>query len=516
MKRSSTLSIGLSIAATVLSVTQVKAQTIGNWSTSRNDAGHAGVQKAETMISREKLANDFKFLWKLKLGNESGDYLSYSEPLLIFRLINSQGFKDFVIASDKQNVYAVDSELGKVLWNKHYEASPSTCGASNLPMIMEPPLVINFAARRAPGARPTPPAPPLSVGQRRVGVAAGGGGFGLKGIYVLTPDGYLHEQVITTGVDFAPPVKFVPGSIGVAKGLSLNGRTMYTSTASGCAGTKNALYAVDMSSPGYPVVNYDTKAVPQLTMMGPTQGEGLTYVVTGNGSSDTGAGIYANSVIALTPDAKVKSWYTPNGGGALRNVTPVAFTYKQKKLLLAPGKSGSFVLLDGEMPGGADHHTVIAETAAIGSSKSDTPDAIAVWQDSSGDAWVFASVQGALGSASKFGTSNGAVTHGSVVAFKIVEDGDKMSLAPQWTSADMVAPTPAVVANGLVIALAQGGSSTNAKLLVLDAATGKELYSSKSEIGTYARMAGISVGDGHVFFVTHDNTLYSFGIGIEH
>jgi hypothetical protein len=291
---------------------------------------------------------------------------------------------------------------------------------------------------------------------------------------------------------------------------------MYTSTISGCGGTKNALYAVDMSSPSYPVVNYDTKAVPQLTMMGPTQGEGLTYVVTGNGSSDPGAGVYANSVLALTPDAKVKSWYTPNGGGALRNVTPVAFTYKQKKLLLAPGKNGSFVLLDGEMPGGADHHTVIAETSTIGSSKSETPDAIAVWQDSAGDAWVFASVQGSLGSASKLGTRNGAVTHGSVVAFKIVEDGDKMSLAPQWTSADMVAPTPAVVANGLVIALAQGGASTNAKLLVLDAATGKELYSSKSEIGTYARMAGISVGDGHVFFVTHDNTLYSFGIGIEH
>ena len=48
------------------------------------------------------------------------------------------------------------------------------------------------------------------------------------------------------------------------------------------------------------------------------------------------------------------------------------------------------------------------------------------------------------------------------------------------------------------------------------AATGKELYASGSEITTYAHMSGVSVGDAHAFFTTHDGTLYSFGIGIEH
>jgi len=42
------------------------------------------------------------------------------------------------------------------------------------------------------------------------------------------------------------------------------------------------------------------------------------------------------------------------------------------------------------------------------------------------------------------------------------------------------------------------------------------LYSSGDTVTTYAHLAGVSVGDGHAFFVTHDNTLYSFGIGIEH
>jgi outer membrane protein assembly factor BamB len=198
----------------------------------------------------------------------------------------------------------------------------------------------------------------------------------------------------------------------------------------------------------------------------------------------------------------------------LRNVTPVAFTYKQKKLLIAPGKDGSLILLDGEAPGGADHHTVLAETSALGTSKSETPDALAVWQDATGVVWIFASIQGPV--SAKFATSDGSAIHGSVAAFKLEEDGGKMSLAPQWISHDMVSPAPPVIANGLVIALAQGSASTRAKLLVLDAATGKELYSSGDAIETYACMAGVSVGDGHVFFVTHDNTLYSFGIGIEH
>lgn len=507
--------MGLSVAGAVLCAAQVHAQALGNWSTNRNDAGHAGVQKNEATITKEKLTSDFKFLWKLKLGKETGDFRSYSEPLLIFRLINSQGFKDFVISSGKQDVYAVDSELGKLLWQKHYDIAPSPCGAANLAMAMEPPLTINFGARRAPGTRPPTPPPPMSVGERRIGVAAGGGGFGLKGIYVLTPDGYLHEQVITTGADYAPAVKFVPGSVGFAKGLSLGGRTMYTSTSSGCTGTKNALYAVDMSSSSYPVATYDTKAVLQLTTMGPTLGDGLAYVVTGKGTSDPSANIYANSVVALTPDAKVKAWYTPESG-ALRNVTPVTFTYKQKKLLIAPGKDGSLILLDGEAPGGAGHHTVLAETSALRTSKSETPDALAVWQDSMGATWIFASIQGPVSTSAKFGTSNGNAVHGSVVAFKLEEDGGKMSLAPQWVSHDMMSPAPPVIANGLVIALAQGSPLAHAKLLVLDAATGKELYSSGDAIGTYACMAGVSVGDGHVFFVTHDNTLYSFGIGIEH
>ena len=83
-------------------------------------------------------------------------------------------------------------------------------------------------------------------------------------------------------------------------------------------------------------------------------------------------------------------------------------------------------------------------------------------------------------------------------------------------SHDLLNPSAPRIANGVVIALSQGNASTPAKLFVLDGKTGKELFNSGSSITTYAQAAGVSIGDSHVFFTTHDNTLYSFGIGIEH
>ena len=192
----------------------------------------------------------------------------------------------------------------------------------------------------------------------------------------------------------------------------------------------------------------------------------------------------------------------------------MAFTYKTKKLIAAPGPDGTFVLLDAESLGGADHHTPMFQTEKISSAKEDIWDSLAAWQDSTGDGWVLASVSSPV--AGKFAGTNGAVKHGAVVAFRVEEKDGKMTLTPAWVSQDMVNPSAPRIANGVVIALSQGDSSTHAKLLVLDAASGKQLFTSGDSISTYAHLAGVSIGDSHVFFTTHDNTLYSFGIGIEH
>jgi outer membrane protein assembly factor BamB len=227
--------------------------------------------------------------------------------------------------------------------------------------------------------------------------------------------------------------------------------------------------------------------------------------------------VYPHSVISLDlKDLKVKDWYTPAAEGKLEGATPTAFTYKDKKLVAAPGKDGSFVLLDNASLGGVDHHTPLAETAKISKAKAGSSASLASWQDASGTAWVLASISGPVDPGTKFATTNGPATHGSIVAFKLEEQNGKTALTPSWISRDLVNPASPVIANGVVIALSQGDAATHAKLYVLDATTGKELYTSGDAIPTYAHLTGVAVGDGHAFFTTHDNTLYSFGIALEH
>jgi hypothetical protein len=496
-----------------------------DWRMTGADAGQSGSKKGELELTPDNIATNFKFLWKIKLGQPSQAARSFSEPLLAGRLINAQGFKDIVYWSSADTLYAVDSELGSLIWKKQFNA-PATksapgCEISSLSMLMEPPIVINFRARRqrAPGTPRPPDAPPAKANERRLGVAPGGGYFGFKGIYVLTADGMLHEQVMTTGADFAPPVRFLPASDASPYGLNFVDKTIYSATGRDCGGVPNGLWAIDLSSADYPVASYTTQQVRPLALTGPVvTPEGTSIIVTGAGTSDPNTGVYAGSVISVARDMKVQDWYTPAGGMASNeSVSPVTFTYKEKQLVAAPGKDGSLAILDTASLGGADHHTPLFETPPIAKpGEKHGWDGFASWQDKDGTLWVFASISAGITLNESTVKLNGPTPHGGVAAFRLDDANGKLALDPVWVSEDMINPAPPRIVNGVVIALSAGDSSTHAKLYALNAATGVELYSSKDQIPTYTQRSGVSVGDGHVFFTDYDNVLYSFGIALEH
>lgn len=518
---------GLCFAASLLCATACFAQDQrGDWPLAGSDAGQNGWQKDELGLSPESVAAKFKLLWKIKLGQAPKDGRSFSEPLLAGRLINAQGFKDIVYWSSADTLYAVDSELGSLIWKKQFndgkaevgKASPG-CGVSSLNMLMEPPVVINFAARRRrPPGTPRPPDPPVAQPtERRLGVAPGGGYFGLKGIYVLTSDGMMHEQVMTTGADFAPPVKFLPAANAGAYGLNFNSKTIFTAAGRDCGGVPNGLWAIDLTSAEYPVTHYSTEKVRPITLTGPAvTPEGTSILITGAGDSDASAGVHAGSVVLIGKDMKVEDWYTPEAGMAnYTGVTPITFAFKERQVVVAPGKDGNLVLLDAKSLGGADHHTPLYETPAVSKpGEKHGWDGFASWIEKDGTTWVLASVSAGL--SLNDGGVNGTNLHGGVVAFKVVDADGKFALKPVWVSPDMVNPTPPRVANGVVVALAGGNATAHAVLHVLNAQTGAELYSSKDEIPTYSDLSGVAVGDSHAFFTDHDNVLYSFGIGLEH
>jgi outer membrane protein assembly factor BamB len=88
-----------------------------------------------------------------------------------------------------------------------------------------------------------------------------------------------------------------------------------------------------------------------------------------------------------------------------------------------------------------------------------------------------------------------------------------------------------VIANGVVFALASGEyarqvdddgrlltsqdrieKKKNAVLYALDAKTGKVLWSSGNMISSWAHFSGLAVANGRVYVVTHDSTVYAFGL----
>jgi outer membrane protein assembly factor BamB len=122
--------------------------------------------------------------------------------------------------------------------------------------------------------------------------------------------------------------------------------------------------------------------------------------------------------------------------------------------------------------------------------------------------------------------ANGAVTKGAVVAFTVVDQNDAPTLQPQWVSRDLASPVTPAVVNGVMFALASGEAagptaaqraqrSAPAVLYALDAATGKELWTSGTTITSFVRGVGPSAGDSQVYVVTHDGTLYTFGMPAE-
>jgi outer membrane protein assembly factor BamB len=500
----------------------------GDWSLTGANQGQDGWQKNESILTPDNISANFKFLWKIKLGEPSKADRSFSEPLLAGRLINAQGFKDIVYWSSTDTLYAVDSELGSLIWKKQFstQATPPApgCGVSSLGILMEPPLVINFRARRRrpPGTPRPPDPPPADPTERRLGVAPGGGYFGLKGIYVLTPDGMLHEQVMTTGADFAPPVKFLPAANGSAYGLNFADKTIYTATGLGCGSVPNGLWAIDLASAEYPVATYATQQLRPLALTGPVLiPDGTAVFVTGAEASESheaAAEAHPESVVALTKGMKVKDWYTPTEKMAgYEHVAPVTFVYKEKQLIVAPGKDGTLALLDAASLGGEDHHSPLFQTSSISRpGEKHGWDGFASGQDKDGATWVFASISAGVSLSDSTVKLNGSAPHGAIVAFRVEDSNGKPALNPVWVSQDMVNPAPPRIANGVVIALAGGNATHHAKLFVLNAATGAELYSSKDQIPTYTGLSGVSVGDGHAFFTDRDNVLYSFGIGMEH
>lgn len=498
-----------------------------DWPSYGGDAQRTGWQRSDSRITKENV-KEFQLVLKRKLENRQAGPNSLTPPVIIGLLISYRGFKELAfVAGSSGNIWSIDADLDRIFWQKHLDSSgnkskatttPCSGGLTPVPALLPP---LNFAAPRAPRVAPgtrAPAAPAASTAApapRRVG----GTGFGVsRSVFTLASDGTLRQLNSADGSDQFPPLKFLPPD-GRASVLTLQDGVLYTTT-SGCDGGPNGVWAIDLNED-------DPKPVSFLSHGGSISGiggfalgmDGTVYVQTGAGESDPAAGKWSETLLALTPkDLKLKNYFTAPGSGS---VTPVVFQWKGREVVVSGGKNGSLYLLDAQSLGGEDHKSPLYQTAPL--STAGIWGGLASWEDTDGTRWVLAPVWGPLNSQLKSLLTNGDAPNGSIVAFKVEDQGGKPVLTPVWVSRDMSSPEPPVITSGVVFALSAGEftreqrakRSTHATLYALDGATGKEMYSTGNQVPVPANLTGVTIANGRVYFTTIDNTLYAFGIYLE-
>ena len=481
-----------------------------NWTTSNADAQRTSWMRTDSRISRDSVQKPgaFQLIWKTKLDNQTRQLNSLTPPVLLNTIISYKGFKSLLfIGGSGDNVYSIDYDLNRIFWTRRLSSSPQTgtplCPGGLTSITRATSLGNASAGRGAP-----PPAaaraggPPAITNTTNLPAA----------VYAIAGDGQAHVLNPQTGEDLLASAKFLAPNANVV-GSVLADNILYTATTDHCGNVPNGVWAVDFGSDRKTVTSWLTNGGSIVGTAAPTLGtDGVVYVALRDG--DISASSYADAVVALEPKTlTLKDWFTP--GNSPFTTAPIVFQHKEREIVAAANKDGRLYLLDATSLGGADHTTPLFRSTAFGGGQSQS--ALATWEEPDGSRWVLAASPGPVGAETRFPQANGTVTTGSILAFKVIDRGGVPALEPAWSSRDINSPTSPIVVNGVVFALSSGSlRGPSAMLYALDAATGKELWNSGSAITSFVDSGALAAGDGQVYVPTHDNTLYAFGIPLEH
>jgi len=501
-----------------------------DWPSQGGNPQRDGWAKYEKAFTNENV-HDLQLLYTYQADNQAIGSNALTAPLINGLLITYRGFKEMLVFGGSSNmVYSVDADLNRLIWkvqlsskrhDANKEARGSCSGGMTAALAMPGSSTASGRAggfRRVPVPPPgapapnpamtRPPAPPPNPGLLATG-------FGRPGAFLAVGnDGDLHVLNTSTGEDRVPPVPFVPAGANVSS-LNVSDETVYAATSDNCGGAPNAIYAADLSSATPKIASFVTNGTGTSGTLGTAVAkDGTVYAQIASGHGDL-AGEYNDTVIALSSRTlTAKDYFTAaakqksTGKGA----TPMIFDWKGKELVVAAGADGSLYLLDATSLGGPDHHQPLSKTDPIGA---EFRGGFASWEDTAtGKRWVYASLGGASLPSAKFPAQNGKASDGSIVAFIVEERDGHPTLVPAWISGNIAAPSPVVIANGLVFVLAGGDSdkkNSHAVLYALDGESGKQLYSSQSLVQSFSHSDGLAIANRRIYFTTHDNAVYCFG-----
>jgi outer membrane protein assembly factor BamB len=538
MRRATAFAVTVALAATL----QAQGRGGGEWTTSAFDAQRTGWVRSDPRISPQTMVKPgefgaFKFLWKLKLEHDPKAATALTPPVLLDRIIGFRGFKSIAfVATQSETVHAVDYDFGTTLWKYHinYTASfpPATISTADCPAGLtaalsrptpfalpagggrggggggggarsgggagEPgkgAMTLTNVPQRGRGGQPAAPgaAPP---GGGRQGVPGGGGrggGFqpGGDAAYVVGSDGYLHALNVQNGWDSMTPALFIPSNTratGLIVASGDAGAVAYAATTHRCGSQPDAVWAMDLADAQKAVTAFNVGDATIAGAAGPSIGhDGTVYIATTSGTAAE-----SSSLFALEPKT-LKQKGAARIAGAGFSSSPLVFTWQEKDAVLVAGGGRIYVFDPASLAGGP-----VATSASFvsGGTADFEIGSLASWTDAGGVRWVAASAPR------------------GIVTFKLTDQGGKPSFQAGWTSPDITSPLPPLVINGVLFAASSGTRGVPGVLYALDAATGKQLWTSGRAITSTIR-GGLTAGAGTVFVPGSDSTLYAFGFEIE-
>ena len=501
--RSFTLGVLISFAGAGV----MKAQI--DWPSFGGDSQRTGWERSDTRITRENV-KDFELVLKRKFPDPKAGPRSLTPPVIVGLLISYRGFKELAFAANGSGtIWSVDADLNRVFWKRQFEPEKAKAGASGCTQTVAttpalvPPVVFG---KRAAGGHRRPALPGNDFGE-------------VRPVFAVSNDGKLHKLNTSDGSDLSAPLDFLPANV-KASALTIHDGTIYASSVSGCGGAQSGIWAIDLTVPDPKAVSFTWQETSANGLGGPAFGnDGTVYLRT---SPDT--------IQSLTPnDLKPKDrLILPENSSAKTAAgynapTPVVLDSNGRDLIVSSTSDGRLFIVDDKSFGGGDSKMPLSQTAPLGAAGGGIWGGLAGWKDPDGKLWVFAPVWGKLNPDLKPARTNGPVTNGAIVAFKVEEQDGKPMLTPAWASRDMRSPVPPVTTSGAVFALSAGAYSSDgqpkgpshATLCGLDAQTGEEIYSSGNQVTAPGALTGLTVSNGRVYFATADGTLYAFGIRLE-
>jgi outer membrane protein assembly factor BamB len=507
----------LGIFASLTMIAAAAIAQMGQWTTFGHDPQRSGFAEDEHAFSPADVSS-MGLEWKTTVPNQPLSMNGLTAPLVVRGVRSGGGEKNLVIvAGSSDHVFALDAETGELAWKVDFKL--------RLPRPQDGDWLCPNALNATP-------------------VIDGKGAR----VFVISSDGVLHTLDLADGHDSMPPVEFVPA---FSKMWSLNysGGVLYTSISQGCNHVQSGVAAMDPDAPGRPVTRFFTAAngAGVWGRGGVSVGfDGDIYGVTGDAPFDPPANEFGDTVLKLAPRTlQLAGYYTPADWQYLTRhdldmgtSTPIVFRVGTHAFTAVGGKEGAIYVTDTSAMSGADHHAAAYVSPRYTNAQQTFErngiwGAMSAWKDASGQSWLFVPSWGETTKDAQFPRSYGQAKDGSLMAFKVSAGEDhKPILSPAWISANISVPEPAAIAGGVVFVLGTGEDTRqvnngdinqllvkrearaagNAIVYALDAATGKQLWSSGDAMTGWTHFSGLAVGDGKVFVTTHDGAVYAFGL----